>query len=84
MIHLIYGYLHTWSDTLKNPELLDRFSGKEGYFIGTLYASKALGRLSIANDNKKYSYFILFAILFVTTMFISNILATKLVSIYDK
>ncbi|HHI9989721.1 TPA: queuosine precursor transporter [Legionella pneumophila] len=70
-----------YDDVAKNPDFMNNFSGKDGYLIGTIFASKSLNKLSLANSLSRYKYLVLISILFVTTILLSNILSTKLISI---
>ncbi|HHX3463949.1 TPA: queuosine precursor transporter [Legionella pneumophila] len=70
-----------YEDVVGNPDFMNNFSGKDGYLIGTIFASKALNKLSLANALPRYKYLVLIAILFVTIILLSNVLSTKLISI---
>ncbi len=65
-----------------NHSLLDNVCGKDGFLIGTLFSAKAMDKLSVFNVSYNYKYLVLTSVLFVTIMFVSNILSTKLVSIF--
>ena len=70
-----------YDDVAKNPDFMNNFSGKDAYLIGTIFASKSLNKLSLANSLSRYKYLVLISILFVTVILLSNILSTKLISI---
>ncbi|HHU0079784.1 TPA: queuosine precursor transporter [Legionella pneumophila] len=70
-----------YEDVVDNPDFMNNFSGKDGYLIGTIFASKTLNKLSLANALPRYKYLVLIAILFVTIILLSNVLSTKLISI---
>lgn len=68
-----------YDDLRSKPEIMDNFSGSDAYLLGTIYASKALGKLQLQSIKPRYKFFTLISILFSTVMLISNILSTKLV-----
>jgi uncharacterized integral membrane protein (TIGR00697 family) len=70
-----------YEDVVNNPDFMNNFSGKDGYLIGTIFASKTLNKLSLANSLPRYKYLVLIAVLFVTIIILSNVLSTKLISI---
>ena len=71
-----------YDDVSKNPDFMNNFSGKDAYLIGTIFASKSLNKLSLSSSLTRYKYLVLISILFVTTILLSNILSTKLISIW--
>lgn len=70
-----------YDDVVKNPDFMNNFSGKDAYLIGTIFASKSLNKLSLANSLSRYKYLVFISILFVTVILLSNILSSKLISI---
>ncbi|GGI90868.1 queuosine precursor transporter [Legionella impletisoli] len=70
-----------YDEITENPDFMNNFSGKDGYLIGTIFASKNLNKLKLTNSQSRYKYLVLISILFVTTMLLSNVLSTKLISI---
>lgn len=64
------------------PEILEKFSGSDGYKIGLLLSIKNLSQHKLIAMVPKYKLLILLSILFATTMIVSNILSTKLVAIH--
>lgn len=70
-----------YEELKENTDLLNDFSGKDAYLIGTLLASQQTGKLNIARVQVRYKFFLFISILFVTVMLVSNILSSKLVSI---
>jgi hypothetical protein len=72
----------TYKDLNESPKFLDKFTGRDAYLLGTLYASKALGEISFVNIKPKYKLLTLVSILFSTIMLASNILSTKLITFF--
>ncbi len=70
-----------YNDIINNPDFMNNFSGKDGYLIGTIFASKSLNKLNLTKSFSTYKYLVLISILFVTIILLSNILSTKLISI---
>ncbi|HIF0226759.1 queuosine precursor transporter [Fluoribacter dumoffii] len=70
-----------FEDLVEDPDFMNNFSGKDGYLIGTVIASKSLNKLSVASSLPRYNYLVLIAILFVTIILLSNVLSTKLISV---
>lgn len=65
-----------------NPEFLDKLSGRDGFLLGTLSASKNMGKLNVSVKEKKYKFYMLISVLFASIMIVSNVLSTKLVSVF--
>src|SRR5258708_8427270 len=70
-----------YEDIVANPDFMNNFSGKDGYLIGTIFASRTLNKLSLVNSLSRYKFLVLIAILFITIILLSNVLSTKLISV---
>ncbi|MEI8633660.1 queuosine precursor transporter [Vibrio sp. PP-XX7] len=65
-----------------NPDILNEIDGKSAYFAGRARGAYELGKINYTVRKQEYKYVLPLSIMLVMVMIVSNILSSKLVSLY--